>query len=410
MNLIDRFTGLFSRKNSSLELFREIFGAKLAKSGVPVNWETAIKVTTILSCARVIANGIAQVPLKLYLSTEDGGKKEARDHDLYWLLHNQPNQWQTSFEYRETMALHLVLAGRHYAWKTKTRGVLRELIALPPGWVEAKRDGAAGVIRYKVTLPDSGEVLELGEDEVWSVPGLSWNGWAGMDPMHLAREAIGLAISAEEQHAKLFKNGIQSSGTYSVDGTLNKEQHALLRAHLVANNSGENAGLPMVVDRGAKWLQHAMTGVDAQHLEVRRFQVEEMCRAMGVLPIMVGHADKTATYASAEQMFIAHVVHTLLPWYQRIEQRIDAYLVGRKDVERGYYSKFVAMGLLRGSAKDRADYFSKALGSGGSPAWMTQDEVRVREELNPMGGDAAKLPIATNVAPAPKPKEEGTDE
>jgi phage portal protein BeeE len=131
---------------------------------------------------------------------------------------------------------------------------------------------------------------------------------------------------------------------------------------------------------------------------------------MGVMPIMVFQSDKAATYASAESMFQAHVVHTMAPWWERIEQSIDCNLLTATDDANGIYSKFIGQGLLRGSMKDRAEYFSKALGSGGSPAWMTPDEVRSLEELNPMGGDAAMLPKPTNVAPQPDAEDGGTEE
>lgn len=393
----------WARKSSavdSLDIFREIYGSRLAKSGARVDWLTAIKVSTVLACVRVRAQGLAQVPLKIFRADGDT-KLPARDHPLYFLLHSRPNPWQTSFEYRETLSMHLDLAGRHYSLITRgVGGRIIELLPFEPGQVTAERT-ADGTITYKVNMPN-GQPLPLSEQDVWHVRGPSWNGWQGMDAMDLTREAIGLTISTEEQHAQLFKNGVRPGGVYSLEGTLNADQHKLIRKMLIDNYGGENAGLPMVVDRGAKWLNTAMTGVDAQHIETRKFQVEEVCRAMGVMPIMVGHADKTATYASAEQMFLAHVVHTLTPIYARVEQSIDAYLIGRKDVEKGYYAKFIATGLLRGSMKDRSDYFAKALGSGGSPAWMTQDEVRGLEEMNPMGGDAAKLPIATNV-PEPPP-------
>jgi phage portal protein BeeE len=124
---------------------------------------------------------------------------------------------------------------------------------------------------------------------------------------------------------------------------------------------------------------------------------------MGVMPIMVFSNDKASTYASAEAMFQAHVVHTLAAWWERIEQSIDCNLLTDADDRAGLYAKFVGNGLMRGSMKDRADYFAKALGSGGSPAWMTQDEVRSMEEMNPMGGDAAALPIATNLPKTPPP-------
>jgi phage portal protein BeeE len=120
------------------------------------------------------------------------------------------------------------------------------------------------------------------------------------------------------------------------------------------------------------------------------------------MPIMVGYSDKAATYASAEQMFLSHVVHTLSPWYARVENSADVHLLTKKERASGLYFKFMAAGLLRGAAKDRAEYYAKALGAGGSPAWMAPDEVRALEELNPFGGDAAKLPVATNV-PATTP-------
>ena len=394
----------FSRKATTvdiidaLDVYERMITHRRSKSGKAVTWETALKVSTVLACAGVIARGIAQVPLKV-MQDEAGKKRAAREHPLYWLLHNQPNEWQTSYEYRETMALHLVLCGRHIAVKNVFRGELLELLPIEPQAVRIQRQ-RDGRLHYFVSLAD-GTAQEYDQDQIWHVRGLGWNGWDGLEPLVLARESIGLSIAAEESQAMLHKNGLRTSGTYSVDGNLSKQQYDDLRSHLIRNYAGENAGLPMIVDRAAKWLAATMTGVDAQHLETRRFQVEEVCRALGVMPIMVGHADKSQTYASSEQQFIAHVVHTLSPWYQRIEQSIDAHLLGKRQVQEGYYAKFVPAGLLRGAIKDQGEYFAKALGSGGSPPWMTQDEVRDLLEMNPLGGDAAKLPVATNVPPAP---------
>jgi HK97 family phage portal protein len=404
----------FRRKgvDSSLELFREIFGAQLARTGVSVTWETAIATATAAACIRSISNGVSQVPLKLFQESEDGASRTpARKHPLYRVLSLRPNPWQTSFEYRETVVMHLALTGRHYSFINRVRGRIVELIPFQPGQVEAKRDDQ-GEVTYKVTYA-GGRSETFPAETIWHVRGASWDGWQGMDAIKLLREAVGLSIAAEDRHAKYFKNGVSSSGVYSVEGTLNPEQYKTLRKFIADNYSGESQGLPMILDRQAKWLPLSMSGVDAQHLETRRFQVEEVCRAIGVMPIMVGHADKTATYASAEQMFLAHVVHTLTPWYARLEQSMESQLLTEREVEEGYYPKFVAAGLLRGSTTARADYYSKALGSGGSPAWMTQDEVRGLEELNPMGGAASALPKPTNVAgpkPAPKPDTDTDDE
>ena len=392
------------KATTTLDIFREIYGSKQSKSGETVGLKEAIRCATVFACARVIATGIAQVPLKLFQEDEATDvKRPARQHPLYRVLHRKPNPWQTSYEFREMLGLHLSLAGRAYCFKVMVGGQVKELIPFEPGKVTTKLGDDGIRILYAVTGKD-GQVREFDEGLIWHLKGPSWNGWEGMDALELAREAVGLSIAAEASQGRLHKNGVRAAGVYSVDAVLNDAQHKQLRKFLADNYAGENSGLPMVVDRAAKWLPLALSGVDAQHLETRRFQVEEVCRAMGVMPIMVFSTDKATTYASAEAMFQAHVIHTLAPWWERIEQSIDCNLLTERDDRDGIYAKFVGQGLLRGSMKDRADYFAKALGSGGSPAWMTPDEVRRMEEMNPMGGDAAKLPAATNV-PKPPPAE-----
>lgn len=399
----------FSRKasaNNTLELFREIYGPKLSKSGQPIGLKEAIRCATAFACARVIANGIAQVPLKLFSEGDDGKRTPARSHPLYRLLHRKPNPWQTSFEFREMLGLHLTLAGRAYCYKVIVMGQLRELIPFEPGRVRTVLADDEITVIYEVTGKD-GQVRRFDASLIWHLKGPSWCGWEALDALELAREAVGLSVAAETSQGVMHKNGMRVPGVYSVEGSLNAQQYKDLRKFLADNYAGENEGLPMIVDRAAKWLPLALSGVDAQHLETRRFQVEEVCRAMGVMPIMVFSSDKAATYASAEAMFQAHVVHTLAAWWERLEQSIDCNLLTEADERAGVYAKFMGNGLMRGSMKDRADYFAKALGSGGSPAWMTQDEVRSLEELNPMGGAAKLLPIATNVLraspPAPAP-------
>lgn len=395
----------WTRKASSThELFLEVFGSKRSKSGAAVGLNEAIRCATVFACARVIANGIAQVPLKLYRENEATDSREpARDHPLYRVLHRKPNPWQTSFEFRELLGLHLTLAGRAYCYKTIVGGQIKELIPLDPTSVRVELDKDGISVTYKVTGRD-GQEREFDSSLIWHLKGPSWVGYEALDALDMAREAIGLSIATETTQASAHRNGLQTPGVYSVDGTLSAEQYKALRKFLAENYAGENAGLPMIVDRAAKWIPTALSSVDAQHLETRKHQVEEVCRAMGVMPIMVFQSDKAATYASAEAMFQAHVVHTLAPWWERIEQSIDCNLLSEADDAAGVYAKFVGQGLLRGSMKDRSEYFAKALGAGGSPAWMTQDEVRKMEDMNPLGGDAAQLPVVTN-APQPAPKE-----
>lgn len=389
-------------ENATLELLRQIFGSRATKSGQVVDLRAAIRCAAAMCCARVIANGIAQVPLKLFQEDDSGRKLPARWHHLYRVLHRKPNPWQTSFEFRETLGLHLVLAGRAYVYKVIVGGKLRELIPFEPARVQTELADDGITVVYKVTGKD-GEVRVFGSDVIWHLKGPSWTGWEGLDALDMAREAVGLSLAAEASQAALHKNGVRVSGVYSVEGSLNPEQHKQFRKFLAENHAGQD-GLPMIVDRAAKWLPTVMTGVDAQHLETRRFQIEEVCRAMGVMPLMVFSNDKTQAFASVEALFQAHVVHTMAAWWERLEQSIDCNLLTAQDEAAGIYAKFIGAGLLRGSMKDRAEYFAKALGAGGAPAWMTQDEVRGLEELNPMGGDAARLQIATNV-----PKQSGAD-
>lgn len=394
--------GIERKSYDTLSLFREIYGGKASKTGQVINLESAFKVSVAFACLKVLSQGGAQVPFKLFRSTEKSGLtniKPAKDHALYDLVATAPNDWTTSFDFRETLILHAAL-GNAYVFKNKVGGRIVELILLDPSKVK-KEQRADWSIIYKVT-GISGAVQEFPAEAIWHVKGPSWNGVLGMEVLSLAREALGLAIATEESHASLHKKGVRPSGTYSVDGNLSPQQYKDLKAWIDKEMAGaENAGSALILDRGAKWFAQSMSGLDAQHLETRKFQIEEVCRFFGVMPIMVGYSDKAATYASAEQMFLAHVVHTLSPWYARVENSADVNLLTKQEREQGLYFKFVAAGLLRGAAKDRADYYAKALGSGGSPAWMTQDEVRGLEELNPFGGAASELPVTTNAPAAP---------
>lgn len=380
------------RKTSTLDLFRQIYGGTETLTGDTVTWQTALQVSTVLGCTRVIANGIAQVPFKLFRETPDGRSRlPATDHPLFRVLYRRPNPWQSSFEFRQTLAFHLALCGNHFSFKNVANGRVIELIPFEPGCVEVDRR-PDGELTYKVTLP-GGVKQVFPAEAIWHVRGPSWNGWMGMESVALARESIGLALATERQHAKLHKNGVSTTGTYSIDGTLNAEQYKQLRSTL-AKAAGENSGAPLILDRGAKWLNQSMSGVDSQHLETRRLQIEEVCRAFGVMPIMVGHADKVATYASAEQMFLAHVVHTLSPWYECIEQSVDVNLLSEKDTKDGIYAKFVEEGLLRGSIEATANVLDKYVNGG----LMTPNEGRAKLDMNPdPDPESDKLRVPANI-------------
>lgn len=401
------FNWPWARKNATTtqDLYKELLARASVKSGVAVNYKTAREASTVLACAKVIAEGIAQVPFKLFKERAGGGMDAAKDHALYDLLSNKPNEWQTSFELREMMGFHLAFMQNAYVFKVRgLRGQIVELLPFETNLVTVKRGKDWGRTYLVNTL--SGQI-EVPSKDMWHLRGLSWDGISGIPGVRLAREAIGLALATEEHGARMFSNGAKPGGVLSTDGTLKEEQIKLLRESWEqAQGGNSNAYKTAILFGGLKFQPMAMTGLDAQHLEHRRFQVEEICRFFRVMPIMVGHSDKSATYASAEQMFLAHVIHTMMPWYTRIENSADVNLLSDDErIRDGYYTKFMASALLRGSHKDRSEYFKAALGAGGSPAWMTQDEVRAMEEMNPMGGEATKLPIATNV-----PKTQGAND
>ena len=386
----------FARKSlNTYDVFRDIIGQRASASGKAVSVKTAIEVSAVFACLRVRANGVAQVPLKLMKETADGKtRKPAKSLPLYKILARRPNGWQTAFEYLETLSLHLDLTGNHYSFVNRSSRVgIMELIPFEPGAVTVTRNDD-WTLSYSVRGKD-GKSEPFPAETIWHVRGPSWNSWMGLECVQLAREAIGLAMATEEQQARMQKNGVRASGVYSVEGTLKDEQYASLKQWIDDNLGGvENAGKAMLLDRGAKWLNTSMTGIDAQTIETRRFQVEEICRHFQVNPIMIFAESKNTTYASAEQMFLAHVVHTLAPTYRRLEQSIDANLLTESDRDDGLYSCFVDSGLLRGSITNQKDVILGYVNGG----IETPNEGRALLDLNPDPDPASdKLRIPANI-------------
>ncbi|MCE5334362.1 MAG: phage portal protein [Desulfobacteraceae bacterium] len=407
MSLISRIMQPRSNVAFREPFWAELFASKLARSGKAVNVKTALEVTTVFACLRVIAEGVSQVPLKLFRERPGGGSDPAKDHPLYRVLYRRPNQWQTSFEFRESLIFHAALAGDFFAFVNRVRGQIKELIPLDPGSVTVYRD-AKGVLSYQIAAQTQnnsgtgyqeqpqgfGKSKTFPSETIWHVRGPSWNTWMGLPAVELAREAIGLSMATEEAHAKLHANGAQTSGLYSVDDKLGPDAYKAMREWIEKQITGANRHKPFILDRGAKYTPISMTGVDAQHIETRLHQISEICRPFRVMPIMIGHPDKTSTYASAEQMFLAHVVHCLEPWYERISQSIDVNLLSEEEQESGLYAKFISKALMRGAAKDRADYMYKRWIMGS----MSPNDIRIFEDENPFeGGD--RYYIATNIGP-----------
>lgn len=379
----------------SNQAFKESFWGELvafgrSRSGRAVTLSSALEVTAVLGCIRVISEDAAQVPLKLFKKREDGGSDEENELPLADLLDVGPNDWQTSFDFIENLTIQAALCGNFYGFKNIVRGTLREIIPFPPGSVREEWSDR-NIPTYWAT-GRNGQEQPFPAESIWHLRGPSIDTRTGMAAIRQAREAIGLAMATEEAHAKLHANGSQTSGLYSVEDKLSPEQYKQLADWIKKEITGDNRFNPLLLDRGAKWTPNAMTGVDAQHLETRRHQIEEICRALRVMPIMIGHSDKAATYASAEQMFLAHVKYTLMPWFRRIEKSINKHLLTRDDRKAGIYAKFLPNALMRGAAKDRADFYYKMWQMG----TLNANQIRAMEEQNPYeGGDIYRVQLNT---------------
>ena len=355
-----------------------LFGQQNSRAGVSVNVDSALKVSTVFACLRVLADGIAQVPLKVYREKADGSKELAKDHPAYRLLSRRPNEWMTSFEFRQVMMFHAVLLGNGCAYIGRIRGVPKELIPLVPGSYTIEQ-ASDYTLTYRLT-GTNGQTAVLPREEVFHLRGPSWTGAAGLDALQVAREAVGLAIATEETHAALHANGTQPGGVLSVKGSLDDAARARLKESWAQYQGGlANRFKTAVLDMDSTWTPLGMKGVDAEHLDTRRFQIEEICRDLKVFPQMVGYADKTATFASAEAFFLAHVIHTLNPWIENWEQSLARDLFPDED---DIVAKFSMQGLLRGDNAARATFYASGITNG----WLTRNEARRLEDLNPIEG------------------------
>lgn len=407
------FPSVSQKAGSTMDLIRELMSGYKSATGKAVNTNTAMQVAAVYAVCRVLGEGVAQVPLKLMREGKDAKgrttRNPARENSLYGLMGFAPNDFQTSFEYREQVVLHCVLAGNHYSFINRgPRGRILELLPFMPHQVTVKRDKSWG-LTYEVRSDDDGSTQVFPAEAIWHVKGPSWSGWQGLECVRIARDAIGLAMATEDAAAKLHKNGVSPSGVYSVEGTLNDDQYKALAKWVAQHISGsDNSGKPLILDRSAKWVQTSMTSVDAQSLDTRRFQIEEVCRFARVSPIMVYGSDKASTYAGSSANFLAHLVHTLSPWYQRLEQSMDKYLLTEKERADGYYFNFVEEGLLRANMVETKDVLLGYVNGG----LMTPNEGRAKLDLDPMDDeDSDDLRIPANiVGDVPETPDEPTED
>jgi len=382
------------RPGAADDFWYEGFGGRETQSGMVVSPQIALKASAVYAVVKVLAETMATMPLQMYRDMGAAGREPAPNHPLDELIRYQPNQSQTAVEFWEFMMLNAVLEGTGYAEIVPgRRGAVDQLLPIRTSRVKAERL-SDGTLRFKISEPN-GTTRVLLQEEMFRFPGLSGDGITGLRVVDLAAEDIGLGMAADAYASRVFSNKLNIGGFLIHPATLTSDAQKNLINSLMRTAAGiENAHRPIVLQEGMKFERGSDTAKDAQLLEARKWQVTLVAQRFRVPLHMLGIDDQT-NRATVEAQAIDFVKYTLRPWARRIEQAIRRDLI----VATGIYSaKFNMDALMRGDSLSRAEYFAKALGSGGHPPWMTSNEVRVIEGMNPIaGGD--KLVMPTNAAP-----------
>ena len=377
------FSGLFKSRDKPTNSYDSpsyayFFGR--SNAGKRVTDRTALQHIAVYACVRVLSEAIAQLPLHVY-KYNDSGKERVSQHPLYFLLHDQPNPEMTSFVFRETLMSHLLIYGNAYAQIIRNgRGDVLGLYPLMPDKMKVDRDEKNRLIyiysRYDEANPnlkEQGDII-LYADEVLHIPGLGFDGLVGYSPIALAKNAIGISIACEEYGASFFGNGASPSGVLEHPGVIKNPERvrdAWQRAY-----GGRNAHKVAVLEEGMKFTPIAIPNNEAQFLETRKFQIEEIARMYRVPLHMIGDLDH-ATFSNVEHLSLDFVKYSLDPWIVRWEQSLQKALLS--DSEKGqYFVKFNVDGLLRGDYASRMQGYATERQNG----WMSANDIREKEDMN----------------------------
>ncbi|KFJ09478.1 phage portal protein, HK97 family [Delftia acidovorans] len=327
--------------------------------------------TSALRCLSLIGNGLGMLPTSLYRAGDD--KEVAREHPAHKLLRYKPNPWQTPMEFKSQMQLLLETEGNAYARIIRAAGRPIHLIPFEKGKVDAKL-GSGWRMQYRCMTENGGQIT-LDQEEILHVREISFDGVLGLSKRQLSNEVFELAEQAQRAAGNIFKTGVMAGGAIETPNALSDQAYNRMRASLDQGLSGsENVNKWMIAEEGAKANPFTSTAKDGQQLESRNHQIEEVARLYGVpRPLLM--MDDTSWGSGIEQLAIFFVQFTMTPRFTAWEQALERSLL--TDAERGhYYFKFNERALLRGTLKDQADYFAKALGAGGHQPWHTANEVR----------------------------------
>ena len=360
-------------------------------AGKPVNEHTAMQMTAVYSCVRILSETLAGLPLHVYRYNDSGGKEKYLKHPLYKLLHDEPNPEMTSFAFRETLMSHLLLWGNAYAQIIRNaRGEVIALYPLMPNKMTVDRD-ANGRLFY-LYQRSSEDVPSLGKDnqvylapaDVLHIPGLGFDGLVGYSPIAMAKNAVGLAIATEEYGAKFFANGAAPGGVLEHPGTI-KDPQKVKESWNAAYQGSANSHRVAVLEEGMKYQPIGISPEQAQFLETRKFQINEIARIFRVPPHMLADLEKSS-FSNIEQQSLEFVKYTLDPWVVRWEQSMCRALLSDSE-KPTVFIKFNVDGLLRGDYASRMSGYATARQNG----WMSANDIRELENLDripaELGGD-----------------------
>ena len=365
-------------------------------SGKYVTERSAMQMTAVYCCVRILSEAVASLPLQFYRYTDDGGKEKAVDHPLYFLLHDEPNPEMTSFIFRETLMTHLLLWGNAYSQIIRNgKGEVVALYPLMPDRMKVDRD-EHGRLYYEYTVYDSddvdgrkgtdkvGRTVRLQPHDVLHIPGLGFDGLVGYSPIAMAKNAIGLAIATEEYGSKFFANGAAPSGVLEHPGII-KDPSKVRESWQATFGGSGNSNKIAVLEEGMKYTPISISPEQAQFLETRKFQIDEIARIFRVPPHMIGDLEKSS-FNNIEQQSLEFVKYTLDPWVSRWEQAMVRALL-TPDEKKKYFFKFNVDGLLRGDYQSRMNGYATARQNG----WMSANDIRELENLDRIpeedGGD-----------------------
>ncbi|SSY80312.1 phage portal protein [Alysiella crassa] len=361
--------------------------------GAQVRDRKALSNMAVLRCVSLISQTVGMLPLNLIERGES--KQTAQNHPAFYLLKYQPNTYQTAYTFKTLMQSWVLLYGNAYA--KIVRGVGGKVMALHPihpNQVQVEQNDDFS-IKYTVTSK-KGNIVVLDGKDVLHLRDVSEDGIVGVSRIKLAAKALGIAFDAENAAENLFKNGVLAGGALSTPNKLSDNAYNRLLDSMAKRHKGvENAGDFMILEEGLKAEKWANSASDAQHLEQRNHQIEEVARLFGVpRPLLM--MDDTSWGSGISQLGLFFHKYSLLPIFTMWEQALQIALLSPSE-QRDLSFKFNADAILRGSPEEQAAYFSKALGSGGAKGWLTQNEVREKTDFPRMDDpEADKLPQQNN--------------